>query len=141
MPLLLIRTNQSLSQEQARRLLRDASALCAEVLGKSEAYVMTTLETDRTMLFAGSDDPCAYLELKSLGLTPERTPELSAALGWTRSWPPCPAPLDRPCPATPRPFAASSNGISTAERQTTGPFPHPGASWTRTACRAWIRPA
>jgi len=80
MPLLLIRTNQSLSQEQARRLLRDASALCAEVLGKSEAYVMTTLETDRTMLFAGSDDPCAYLELKSLGLTPERTPELSAAL-------------------------------------------------------------
>ncbi len=80
MPMLLIRTNRDLTSDDRRDLLRSASALCAQALGKSEDYVMTTLECDRPMTFAGSDAPCAYLELKSLGLTAEQTPALSQTL-------------------------------------------------------------
>jgi hypothetical protein len=41
---------------------------------------MVSLETEQSMLFAGDDAPCAYLELKSIGLPEGRTAELSASL-------------------------------------------------------------
>jgi phenylpyruvate tautomerase PptA (4-oxalocrotonate tautomerase family) len=50
------------------------------MLGKPESYVMLTLERNPDMLFAGSNDPLAYLELKSIGLPASRTREFSAQL-------------------------------------------------------------
>lgn len=80
MPLLKIQTNQSLSPDGHPALLAKASKLVAEQLGKPERYVMVALEPNNTMLFAGSDAPLAYLELKSIGLPESRTRELSEAL-------------------------------------------------------------
>lgn len=80
MPLLTIHTNQTLSTEQQDELIHSASQSMAELLGKPESYVMVLLQSGQAMAFAGSREPCAYLELKSLGLPEERTPHFSAAL-------------------------------------------------------------
>lgn len=80
MPYLLIRTNRSIAQDAIPPLMQTFSARVAEALGKSERYVMVSLECDAHLIFAGDPAPCAYLELKSIGLPQERTAELSAML-------------------------------------------------------------
>ena len=80
MPYLSIHTNQSLSNEAAGALAGQASKLVAAKLGKPERYVMVRIKGGETMLFAGSDAPLAYLELKSIGLPVNTTGELSKAL-------------------------------------------------------------
>ena len=75
MPLINLRTNISNIQD-AYGLLKRLSATLASATSKPEAYVMTLLEPGLPMTFAGSDDPCAYVEIKSIGsITP---PEMSA---------------------------------------------------------------
>ena len=80
MPYLLIQTNQSLDADGHEALLARASQCVAQALGKPERYVMVALELGRPMLFGGSRDPLAYLELKSIDLPTQRTEELSATL-------------------------------------------------------------
>ena len=80
MPYLKIQTNQQLDPEQSQALISKASKLVASELGKSENYVMVSLTPPVPMLFAGSSEPTAYLELKSIGLPESRTADLSKAL-------------------------------------------------------------
>lgn len=80
MPYLSINTNQVLEDSRRDELLRDASALVAEQLGKPERYVLVAWHHNPAMRFAGSDAPLAYLELKSIGLPADATGNLSAAL-------------------------------------------------------------
>ena len=80
MPYLLIRTNQNVTEAATATLLTRASREVAGLLGKSERYVMVSLEQGQPMLFGGSADPLAYLELKSIGLPGGETARLSAAL-------------------------------------------------------------
>ena len=78
MPVLSITTNSDF-QDPAEILAR-ISAAVAGMLGKPESYVMLLLQRQPYMLFAGSDAPLAYAELKSITLPVERTAELSARL-------------------------------------------------------------
>lgn len=80
MPYLKIQTNQTVETEQARALISEASRLVASELGKPENYVMVALDPPLPMVFAGSAEPTAYLELKSIGLPESRTRELSQVL-------------------------------------------------------------
>ena len=80
MPYLTIQTNITLDPELTMELGRKASAWVAEQLGKSEAYVMTLIGSQQTMSFAGNNDPCAFVELKSLGLATEQTAGLCEGL-------------------------------------------------------------
>ena len=80
MPYLKIQTNQHLPVEGAKNLARKASALVAKQLGKPESYVMTAVETNQAMTFAGTDEPLAFLELKSIGLSDSITADVSRAL-------------------------------------------------------------
>ena len=80
MPFLKIQTNQSLQDTQQQQLLSDASQLVASELGKPENYVMVAIEPPIAMSFAGSTEPTAYLELKSIGLPENKTKDLSSAL-------------------------------------------------------------
>ncbi len=80
MPFLSIATNQTATAAQRDSLLRLASAMVAEQLGKPERYVMVDWRHNPHMLFAGSDAPVAYLELKSIGLPGAATEAISAAL-------------------------------------------------------------
>lgn len=80
MPYLHIQTNRPIPEGTHQDLLHKASRLVAEQLGKPERYVMVALAPPVPMLFAGDDEPAAYLELKSIGLPRDHTPALSAAL-------------------------------------------------------------
>jgi len=80
MPLLSIQTNIALNASRQRELLHSLSSTTAEMLGKPERYVMVCLQTESSMLFAGTDAPLAYVELKSLGLPENRTAEFSTRL-------------------------------------------------------------
>jgi phenylpyruvate tautomerase len=78
MPVLSITTNSE--PRVSPELLARMSSAVAEMLGKPESYVMLLLQHQRHMLFAGSDAPLAYVELKSIALPVERTAEFSARL-------------------------------------------------------------
>ncbi|HVU33057.1 MAG TPA: phenylpyruvate tautomerase MIF-related protein [Opitutaceae bacterium] len=80
MPYLKIQTNLPLSKKAERAILKNASQLVAELLKKPESFVMVALQPDTPMLFAGSDEPVAFLELKSIGLPARRTKDLCEAL-------------------------------------------------------------
>lgn len=80
MPYLKIQTNVEREPGDAQPVLRRASQLVAERLGKPEKYVLVALETAVPLAFGGSEAPAAYLELKSIGLPHDRTTELSRAL-------------------------------------------------------------
>ena len=80
MPLLKIQTNKVVEPATAKTLIADASAAVADLLGKPERYVMVSLEHNPAMLFGGSDEPLAYLELKSIGLPESQTTEMSRSL-------------------------------------------------------------
>jgi phenylpyruvate tautomerase PptA (4-oxalocrotonate tautomerase family) len=80
MPYLKIETNVQVKPQQHTELLEHASSTVAELLGKPESYVMVALQDSVPMLFAGSNAPLAYLELKSIGLPRERTTAISAGL-------------------------------------------------------------
>ena len=80
MPYLKIQTNLPLTKAAQRAILKHASELVSSELGKPEDYVMIALQPDTPMLFGGSDDPVAFLELKSIGLDPRQTKALCRAL-------------------------------------------------------------
>ena len=76
MPLINLRTSLA-SVDNHEQLLLEMSSLLAEQTGKPEAYVMTLLETGVPMTFAGSAEPAAFVEVKSIGAL--RPPAMSAA--------------------------------------------------------------
>ncbi len=78
MPLLSIESNATPSDRDG--FLAEASHEVATMLGKPESYVMVRYAHNPDMRFAGSDEPLAYCELKSLGLPEDRTAEFSERL-------------------------------------------------------------
>ena len=80
MPYLKIQTNHEATNAAKQEILRKASVLLAKNLGKPEKYMMVRFDPAQPMLFAGSADPCAFLELKSIGLPENRTEALSRLL-------------------------------------------------------------
>jgi len=78
MPYLHVRTNTIVNDHL--HFLSVCSATVAQALGKPERYVMVEVSDNRSMMFAGSETPLAFLELKSLGLTTAQTADLSAIL-------------------------------------------------------------
>jgi phenylpyruvate tautomerase len=80
MPLLKIQTNTKVSSDQRDAFLKSASRAVAQQLGKPESYMMVTLETEQAMLFAGTSEPAAFMDLKAIGLPANKTAQLSASL-------------------------------------------------------------
>jgi phenylpyruvate tautomerase PptA (4-oxalocrotonate tautomerase family) len=79
MPLLRIETNVSLDAANAEALVAQASQAVARELGKPERYVMVTVRPDTPMLMAGTAEPAAFLDLRSIGLPDSKTEALSQA--------------------------------------------------------------
>lgn len=80
MPLLKIQTNTNLSTDQRDAFLKQASRAVAQQLGKPETYMMVSIETEQPILFAGTSQPAAFIDLKAIGLPVAKTAQLSAAL-------------------------------------------------------------
>jgi len=75
MPYLHVHTN--IAVENHADFLARCSHATALTLGKPESYVMVELSDQQSMIFAGSDQPLAFVELKSLGLSPADTAHIS----------------------------------------------------------------
>jgi phenylpyruvate tautomerase len=75
-PLIHLRTSLP-TVDSSAALLQELSAALAQQTGKPERYVMTLLEAGVPMTFAGTTDPCAFVEIKSIGAL--RPPAMSAA--------------------------------------------------------------
>lgn len=80
MPYLKIQTNKVMDESSQNALMKKASATVSSQLGKPVDYVMVAIDPPRPMMFAGSDEPTAYLELKSIGLSNSDTTDVSSAL-------------------------------------------------------------
>ncbi len=80
MPYLKINTNQSLDNDSENKLASAVSPLLATMLGKPETYIMVEVHSGLSMLFAGSAQPLAYVELKSIGLPETKCSEFSRQL-------------------------------------------------------------
>lgn len=80
MPYLKIQTNLPLSKIAEDTVLKSASNLVATELGKPEEFVMIAIQPDTPMFFGGSDEPVAFLELKSVGLPALKTKTLCRSL-------------------------------------------------------------
>ena len=79
MPYLSITTNAILTPEIESALADAASKIVAAGLGKPEAYVMISVQAKSTLRFAGSDEPAAFLDIRSIGL-PGNLNDVSKAL-------------------------------------------------------------
>ena len=79
MPLIKVQTSVSTpDSSKVEALLKELSASLAKHLGKPEAYVMTALEPNVAMTFAGTMDPVCYIEIKSIGtMNPNQTKTMS----------------------------------------------------------------
>jgi phenylpyruvate tautomerase len=77
MPLLKIQTNTAIDDEKTQPLLKTASQRIAAALNKPEQYMMVSLESDLSMMFAGTSQPTAFVELRGIGLRTARMGELS----------------------------------------------------------------
>ncbi len=80
MPLVSIQTNVQPAAEARAEMLSAISGTVAQMLGKSERYVMVAVTSNPDMLFGGESAPLAYLELKSIALPEQRTAEFSRIL-------------------------------------------------------------
>ncbi len=80
MPYLKLTSNIAISQQQSPELLSRFSQLLAKETGKPERYVMVELAGGKDMLFAGTGEPLAFVECKSIGLSAAQAQSLSAAI-------------------------------------------------------------
>ena len=77
MPFIRIQTNRSIDHSAEKPLMSKLSQQAAKLLGKPERYVMVELVRDCSLIFAGDNQPAAYVELKSIGLSEDQTQPLS----------------------------------------------------------------
>lgn len=80
MPYLSVKTNTRITPTQERAFLASATECIETLLDKPRAVVMVEIGSGRAMAFGGTEDPAAFLRLKSIGLDVTRCPELAQAL-------------------------------------------------------------
>ncbi len=78
MPYLKIQTNVKI--EDKDHWMSEATSLLSNILGKPDRYIMIATEDKANMMFAGSTDALAFVELKSIGLPEDETKELSGRI-------------------------------------------------------------
>ena len=77
MPVIKVQTSCAPDQPTSQTLLKTLSRKLSQHLGKPESYVMTILEPNVAMTFAGTTDPVCFVEVKSLG---QFSPALTKAM-------------------------------------------------------------
>jgi len=80
MPYFRVETNLKLDQEKKTSLLSQASRKLSHELGKPERYVMVQLVSEAMLMFDGTLEPAAYVELKSIGLPETQTQPLAQSI-------------------------------------------------------------
>lgn len=78
MPYIKLNTNVEITDKPS--VLRQLSQIAAKETSKPESYVMIEITHNSAMLFAGKDEPLAFLECKSIGLSEKQAKSLSSAI-------------------------------------------------------------
>lgn len=78
MPVLKLQSNKRIDNQ--KNWMKDATAFLSETLSKPEKFIMVHVEENHNMMFAGSMESMAYIELKSVNLPEEQTKGFSAAI-------------------------------------------------------------
>lgn len=78
MPVFKLQSNKRIDNQ--KDWMKDATAFLSETLSKPEKFIMVHVEENHDMMFAGSAEPLAYIELKSISLPEDKTREFSAAV-------------------------------------------------------------
>ncbi len=76
MPCLTVQTNVA-DQQVTNDFLKQLSSTVAQALGKPEKYVAVQVAASQKLLFGGSNDPAAVMDLVSIGLSSGETAEIS----------------------------------------------------------------
>ena len=80
MPFLELRTNKQLSADKKQHVMKDLTALLGKDLKKPERVIMIHCKDNQDLMFGGSSDPLAFIELRSIGLPEGQTVGLSQSL-------------------------------------------------------------
>jgi len=80
MPALIITTNASFTDEVLKELLPQLSKSVAEALHKPEHYMCVGVTKASMMIFGGSDEPCAFTTLSSIGSINRKSNEKVSAI-------------------------------------------------------------
>ena len=67
MPFIQVNTSSKSVMANDDLLQKDISKTIADLTGKPENFVMTMIQKDTKMTFAGSDEPCCFIKVKSIG--------------------------------------------------------------------------
>ena len=67
MPFIQINTSSKSIVNNDDLLQKDISKMIANLTKKPENYVMTMIQRDSKMTFGGSDEPCCFIKVKSIG--------------------------------------------------------------------------
>ncbi len=67
MPFIQINTSSKSVVDNHDLFQKDISKMVADLTRKPEDYVMTMIQRDTKMTFAGSDEPCCFIKVKSIG--------------------------------------------------------------------------
>jgi phenylpyruvate tautomerase len=67
MPIIVLQTSVSCSEDEKKLLAKRLSSLCSMLLGKPEAYVLSMVHDNVTLLFGGNLGRAALVDLKSIG--------------------------------------------------------------------------
>ena len=77
MPYFSIETNKQIDRESNEELMKKASAFLSEMLGKPEQVIMVTVKAGMPYIFSATNEPAAFVQIKSLGLERDRCSEFS----------------------------------------------------------------
>jgi len=80
MPFLNITSNADISPEDIESLLREGAAICCEVLDKPADYMQTAFNIAAGMNMGSRQGPCAFGEIRSIGLPGDSIQRLSRQL-------------------------------------------------------------
>mgnify|MGYP000863707098 CR=1 FL=1 len=75
MPLFKILSNTDIPDRKT--FINRASREIAQILGKSEKYVMVIFIPNLDLVFSGTPEPALYIELKSIGLPKEKAGDIT----------------------------------------------------------------
>ena len=80
MPYIKVQTNKELSDDRKKEIMQDLTDFVSKELGKPKKFIMAVIQNSQSMIFGGSFDPLAYVELRSIRLPHNRTKSLSQSI-------------------------------------------------------------
>jgi len=80
MPVFRIETNQILSKEQTTALMAKSTAMLCNALEKPKTFMMVYVDTGCSMMFNGTTDPFAFVQLRQFAFEEEHAAGIIASI-------------------------------------------------------------